>query len=117
MLAYKLRLIVHEKTFILQRHFSDTALLSAEYSLWSIGHAEARQVSIRDGEQSHDDNKGTVMTEQGYFGVLDVTRHEQRDEDQARKHSNGKPETLLRRLYKHPETIKSAALQLQSDFI
>ncbi len=74
-------------------------MLSAEDSLWSVGHAEARQVSVGEGEQGHDEDEGTVVTEEdGEFRVLDVAQHEQRDEDQTRQHGNREQIAVLRRL-------------------
>lgn len=68
-------------------------------SLRSVGHAEGRQVSIGEGEQGHDDDEGKVVTEQDEFGVLHVTHHEQRDEDQAGHHGRREQKALLRRLH------------------
>lgn len=75
--------------------------LQAEDSLRSVGHAKARQVAIREGEQSHDGDEGTVVSEEDEFGVLDVTHHDQRDEDQTRQHGDRKQAAPLRRLQNH----------------
>lgn len=65
-------------------------------SLWSVGHAEGCQVSIREGEQGHDGDKGTVVREDYVESkVLDVTHHEERDEDQTGQHSNRKKIAFL----------------------
>lgn len=74
-------------------------------SLWSVGHAEARQVSVGEGEQGHDGDEGAVVAEEdGESGVLDVTQHEQRDEDQTRQHGGRKQNALLRGLREHQQS-------------
>lgn len=72
MLAHKLSHIIKEQFISYRGIFFK--LGSVEDSLWSVGHAEACQVSIREGEQSHDDDKGAVVAEDGgEFRVLDIT--------------------------------------------
>lgn len=94
----------------------------AEDSLWSVGHAEGRQVSVGEGEQGHDGDEGAVVTEDdGESGVLHVAQHEQRDEDQTRQHGAGEQNAVLRRLRKHrrsrsgTETEKETCLMQAAD--
>ena len=75
-----------------------------EDSLWSVGHAEARQVPVGEGEQGHDGDEGTVVSEEvRESGALHVTQHEQRDEEQTGQHGGRKQQALLRRLHKHQQ--------------
>lgn len=78
--------------------------IPAEHSLWSVGHAEARQVPVGEGEQGHDGDEGTVVSEDvRESGALHVTQHEQRDEEQTGQHGDRKQPALLRRLHKHQQ--------------
>lgn len=71
----------------------------ADHSLGCIGHAEAGQVAVGQGEQRHDDDVSTVVTEEdGQPGVGDVAHHEERDEEHAGKHHHGEEPALLCRL-------------------
>lgn len=53
--------------------------------LWSVAHAEARQVSVTEGEEDHeDDEEAVVVEEDGQEDTrLNVTQHEERNEQQA----------------------------------
>lgn len=78
--------------------------IPAEDSLWSVGHAEARQVPVGEGEQGHDGDEGTVVSEElRESGALHVTQHEQRDEEQTGQHGDRKQEAVLRWLHKHQQ--------------
>ena len=62
-------------------------------------HAEGCQVTIGEGEQAHDAHKGAVVCEDDrQSGVLHVTEHQQRDEDQTRQHGHGEQSAVSGRL-------------------
>lgn len=83
-------------------------------SPWSVGHAEARQVPVGDGEQRHDEGEETVAAEDGGRSeVLHVAHDEQRDEEPARRHGDGKPTALLRGLRAHRRHLGAAFKRLK----
>lgn len=53
--------------------------------LWSEAHTEAGQVTVSEGEEDHEDNEPGIMVEEDGQVVagLNITQHEERDEDQA----------------------------------
>lgn len=79
-----------------------------EDSLWSVGHAEGRQVPVGEGEQDHEDDEGRVVTEDdGESGVFHVAQHDQRDEDQTRHHGGGEQKAAPRGLRRHPQSFNN----------
>lgn len=79
-------------------------------SLWRVGHAERRQVSVAEGEQGHDGDKGAVVAEDdGEAGVLHVAQHDQRDVDHAGHHGHGEQDAVLRRLRKHRQSCSGSS--------
>lgn len=79
-------------------------------SLWRVGHAERRQVSVAEGEQGHDGDKGAVVAEDdGEPGVLHVAQHDQRDVDRAGHHGHGEQDAVLRRLRKHRQSCSGSS--------
>lgn len=69
-------------------------------SLWRVGHGETNKVSTGHGEESHDSSEGSVMGEvDGHVGAhLDITEHEQRDEDHPGDDQDWEEERLFTRL-------------------
>ena len=59
--------------------------LCVSFLLWSETHAEAGQVSITEGEDDHEEDEPAVMMEEdGQVETrLNITQHEERDEDEA----------------------------------
>lgn len=79
-------------------------------SLWRVGHAERRQVSVAEGEQDHDGDKGAVVAEDdGEPGVLHVAQHDQRDVDHAGHHGHGEQDAVPRRLRKHQQSCSGSS--------
>lgn len=82
----------------------------AEDSLWCVGHAERRQVSVAEGEQGHDGDKGAVVPEDdGEPGVLHIAQHDQRDVDHTGHHGHGEQDAVLRRLRKHQQSCSGSS--------
>lgn len=68
--------------------------------LGSKAHAETGQVSIGKGEEDHEDDVPGVVLK-GHREVvtrLDITQHEQRDEDNSQTHQDRKPDAVFTRL-------------------
>lgn len=55
------------------------------FLLWAVAHAETGQVAVTEGEDNHEDDEEAIMVEEdGQVETrLDVTQHEEGDEDQA----------------------------------
>lgn len=76
--------------------------------LGSKAHAEAGQVSVGKGEKNHEDDVPGIMAEPHCLGNhtrLDITEHEEGDEDDPQAHEDRKPDAVLARLErdKHKE--------------
>lgn len=76
--------------------------------LGSKAHAEAGQVSVGKGEKNHEDDVPGIMAEPHGLGNhtrLDITEHEEGDEDDPQAHEDRKPDAVLARLEreKHKE--------------
>ena len=58
-------------------------LMTISFLLWAIAHAQTGQVSVTEGKQHHEDNEPGVMVEEDgqVEAGLDVTQHEERQED------------------------------------
>lgn len=58
------------------------------YSLWRIRHRQADTITAGHGEEHHDDNKQPVVVKEHgqVVAFLDVTEHQQRDEDHTGDH-------------------------------
>lgn len=68
--------------------------------LGSEAHAETGQVSVGEGEEDHEDDVPGVVGEQHREVVtrLNVTQHEEGDEDDPQAHQDRKPNTVFTRL-------------------
>lgn len=73
--------------------------------LGSEAHAEAGQVSVGEGEDDHEDDVPGVVGEQNgeVLTRLDITQHEQRDEDDPQTHQDRKPPAVLTGLERERE--------------
>lgn len=75
--------------------------------LGSKAHAEAGQVSIGKGEQDHEDDVPGIVAEPHGLGNhtrLDITEHEEGDEDDPQAHEDWKPDAVLARLEREKHT-------------
>lgn len=75
-------------------------MCGAFFLLGSEAHAEAGQVSVGEGEDDHEDDVQGVVGKPHGEGVtrLDVTQHEERDEDDPQAHHDRKPHAVFTRL-------------------
>lgn len=73
---------------------------AAVYSLRRVGHGEAHGVTAGHGEENHDEGEGGVVGEDdGQVGaLLDVTEHQQGDEDHPGDHQGREHTRLFTRL-------------------
>lgn len=75
--------------------------------LGSKAHAEAGQVSVGKGEKNHEDDVPGIMAEPHGLGNhtrLDITEHEEGDEDDPQAHEDRKPDAVLARLERERNT-------------
>lgn len=74
--------------------------LVLRHLLGSKAHAEAGQVSIGKGEEDHEDDVPGIVAEPHGLGNhtrLDITEHEEGDEDDPQAHEDRKPNAVLAR--------------------
>lgn len=76
--------------------------------LRSVAHAEARQISITEGEQDHEDDEESVVVEKdGQMKTrLNVTQHEERNEEQPTTDGHRKYQAVFAGL-QHKQMISS----------
>lgn len=83
--------------------------------LGSKAHAETGQVPIGEGEEDHEDDVPGVVVKWHREVVtrLDITQHEQRDEDDPQTHQDREPDTVFTRLQRDKHRTISHRQELQ----
>lgn len=70
---------------------------SVSFLLWAVAHAEARQVSVTKGKEDHEDDEEAIVVEEDWQVKtrLNVTQHEEGNEERSTQDTHRKNQTVF----------------------